>query len=134
MRLLHLFTSFWSFGSLALKAFKTIWLSNLSTLRVPDGGYSESTWWRLFRNLSWALNLFSTFLFQNQSFFNCYLENVFTLRSIMRTTFCEFKLKWNGTEQDKDINRTFVSIVCLIWSNFQRKNNQIYIWMTKTQN
>jgi len=28
--------------------FKIIWLSNHSTLSVPDEGYFERTWWRLF--------------------------------------------------------------------------------------
>lgn len=38
----------------APKTLKNIWLSNLSALRVPDGGYS--------RNVLWSLNLIPTFL------------------------------------------------------------------------
>ena len=41
-------------GLLAPKAFEIIWFSNLSTLSVPDEGYS--------RNASCALNLIYTFL------------------------------------------------------------------------
>ena len=43
------------FGLLAPKTYKIIWLSNLSTLSVPDQGYS--------RNASHTLNFKSAFLF-----------------------------------------------------------------------
>jgi hypothetical protein len=42
------------FGLLAPKTFKIIWFSNLSTLSIPDEGYS--------RNVSCALNLIFIFI------------------------------------------------------------------------
>jgi hypothetical protein len=39
------------FGFLATNVFYIMWLSNSLGLRVPDEGYSERTWWRLFQKL-----------------------------------------------------------------------------------
>ena len=59
------------FGLRAPHTFQLIWLSNLSPLVVPDDGYS--------RNVSCALKLISTFLFQYLDlldFKNSQLRNV----------------------------------------------------------
>ena len=58
------------FDSIAPKYFTIVWFTNISDFRVPDKGYS--------RNVSYTLNLISTFLLQSRDAGN--IENRTTQR------------------------------------------------------